>query len=89
MIENKDEILQAIEDLLDKIGWKFFIKPYEMPNRHWHLEVRPEKDDDDDNKRCFTVTIDLSVSFEDKKNHKKHMDLSEMLDFIEACLLNR
>lgn len=86
MTENMDEILQAVEKRLNRIGWVFSIKPYQIPNKHWHLEVRPEKNDDNDNKRCFTVTIDLSVCFEEKNKHKRHMSLSEMLDFIEKNL---
>ena len=89
MTENMDEILQAVEKRLTGIGWVLSIKPHQIPNKHWHLEVQQERDYDEGNKRRFTVTVDLSVSFEDKENHKKHMALSEMLDFIEACLLNR
>lgn len=84
MTENMDEILQAVEKRLNKIGWKFFIKPHQMRNKHWHLEVQQEGDYDQGNNRHFTVTVDLSVCFEEK--HKRHMGLNEMLDFIQDCL---
>ena len=92
MKENKNEILQAIEERLSSIGWHLFIKPYPIYNEKWHLEVLANEDEDEDNKRCFTVTIgssDLSVSFDEKKENHRKGNLGEILDFIEDCLLNR
>lgn len=92
MIEDKDNVFRAIKERLNGIGWHFFIKPYPIYNEKWHLEVLANEDEDEDNKRFFTVTIgssDLSVSFDERKENHKKGNLGEILDFIEDCLLNR
>ena len=92
MIEDKDNVFRAIKERLNSIGWDFFIKPYPIYNEKWHLEVLANEDEDEDNKRFFTVTIgssDLSISFDEKKENHRKGNLGEILDFIEDCLLNR
>ena len=88
MKENQDEVLRAIEERVNSIGWGMFIKPYAISNEKWHFEVLPNEEDED-NKRCFTVTFgssDLSINFSDRESHKKFRDLGKMLDYIEEYL---
>lgn len=101
MIEDKDEILEAIRKLVDDNGYEIFYKWGESPiELNWITEERLHtwvKPKDKDN-RVFLFDISngstyLRVTFADISNGnfdwKNCRDQNEMLDFIEECLRTR
>ena len=97
-LEDTDTTLQAIENRLHKIGWKFAIKPYKINNNYnrFQLEITQNQAQNSDDKESVIITRsshDLSITFpeEDRSNysHKKFRNLEELLDFIEDHLTKR
>jgi hypothetical protein len=92
MIENKDEILQAIRKLANDNGYDFSDNGSEprIPER-WYLAVRP-KEGDDRPSLPFVVTKEPSrfrVTFAGASIPKYCKDLDQLLAFIKDWLLTR
>ena len=91
-------IIQAIENCLQKIGWKFVIKPYIIDNNcnKYQLEIIQNQAQDPDNTESIIVTrnsSDLSIIFSEEdsfgNSHKKFKSLDELLNFIDAHFSDR
>lgn len=100
MIEDKDEILQAIEERVNNIGWEIFSRGNESPEKTpWATEnrlllwVKPK--DKANSELSLDVAIGssyLRVTFggEDKPEQFKDANKKDkMLDFIEKYLQSR
>jgi len=94
MEENSDEILRKIKERVKSIGYDLFCKGRKSRGQEEVLNLTAQSKEADN--LHFTVAKGASylrLTFPEKDSvncvHKKFRGLSEMLDFIEACLLNR
>jgi len=92
MIEDKDEILEAIRKLVIDIGYDFFYKGCKSREHEEVLEFGIPLKDEDNIELLFEVAIGsrhLRITCGDKDNPEYFKVRSEMLDFIEECLRTR
>jgi hypothetical protein len=93
MVENKDEVLQAIRKLTNDNGYDFFNNGGSYPQKE-HEEVLSlavqQREGDDRPLLSFVVTIGLNrfrVTFPEANNPEYCTDLNHMLDVIKNWLL--